>query len=119
MRVDHRTRRSWKPRPRRRPGRRPRLAIPREATLLLLSGLIVCAVLFLYIRQTTVLRTLTAECASAREDLVERQEVNHALALAIEEALSLERISKYATERLNMTTPTNPRYVYVPTRIHP
>lgn len=104
---------------RRRPLRAPRVAVSADLVLFLAIAVIVGGVSFLYIRQATVLRTLTAECASAREDLVERQEVNYALELSIEEALSLKRISDYAVSRLGMVAPAETRYVYVPTRFRP
>lgn len=69
---------------------------------------------FLYIHQGTMLRVLTADRESLRENLTELEEINHTLRLEIAEAFSLPRIAKYATEHLGMITPTTTRYVRVP-----
>jgi len=81
-----------------------------------LSGVTVFVVglCFLYVLQTTALRRLTADCEQAREDLVRVEEVNLALEFEIEQAFSLERISRIARENLGMVEPSVVRYVPVP-----
>ena len=69
------------------------------------------ALCFLAVRQTTVIRDLTAQCAGARELLVGIEEVNRTLEFDLEQAFSLARISEMARSRLGMVEPTRVRYV--------
>jgi hypothetical protein len=68
---------------------------------------------FLFVRQGTMIRYLTAECMTVREELTESQEINHSFALQLDQAFSLSRIHGLATGRLGMIEPSNPRYVRV------
>lgn len=61
---------------------------------------------FLYVRQGTTIRNLTAECALVQSELIEIQEVNHTLELEIEQAFSLSRVSQFARQRLGMIEPS-------------
>jgi cell division protein FtsL len=71
----------------------------------------VAALSFLYIRQTTMMRDLTAQQELARERLVQIEEVNRQLVFEIEQAFSLSRVSRWARERLHMVEPTVFHYV--------
>jgi cell division protein FtsL len=116
MRRPRRNRRrgsSWRgPQPRK--SRRVSLALPPDVALLLVAGLIVGGLLFVYIRQGTLLRSLTAEHEAAREELTQLEEINHSLEIQVEQGFSLQRLSRYATEQLGMVAPTEVRYVHVP-----
>ncbi|MGD9675258.1 MAG: cell division protein FtsL [Candidatus Bipolaricaulia bacterium] len=91
-----------------------RLPIPKGTAVALALALLAAGLSFLHIHQGTLLRVLTADRESLRENLTELEEINHTLRLEIAEAFSLPRIAKYATERLGMITPTTTRYVQVP-----
>lgn len=71
---------------------------------------------FLYVLQGTALRRLTAECEQARDELVRIEEVNLELEFEIEQAFSLERVSRIARERLGMVEPSVVRYVPIPSQ---
>lgn len=75
--------------------------------------LLTIALSFLYVWQTTQIRDLTARRNSVRGDLVEVQEINRTLQFEIEQAFSLERISRIAREELGMVEPSVIRYVPV------
>lgn len=81
-----------------------------------LSGVttLIVGLCFLYVLQATALRSLTAECEQARDELVRVEEVNLTLEFEIEQAFSLERVSRIARERLGMVEPSVVRYVPVP-----
>jgi len=69
---------------------------------------------FLYVVQSTHLRDLTARIAGAQEDLIGIQEVNRTLQFEIEQAFSLDRVSRMAREQLGMIEPTTVKYIAVP-----
>ena len=77
-------------------------------------GLLICGLCFLYLWQGTTLLDLTAQCAGAREELAEIEETNTWLKFKIEEAFSLERVSRIAREQLGMMEPMTVRYVQRP-----
>jgi len=101
-------------RSRRRPGRvTGRLPIKSAAAV---SVAVCVAVLaFVYVAQTTILRDLTAKVTSAREALTEKEDVNQSLQFRIDQALSLERVSRVARQQLGMVEPEVIYYV----RLHP
>lgn len=76
--------------------------------------ILVLAICFLYVVQSTALRDLTARCALAREELVRVEEVNRTLEFRIGQTYSLERISRIAREDLGMVEPSIVRYVPIP-----
>jgi len=69
---------------------------------------------FLYVLQTTALRSLTAEISQAEERLVSVEEINRTLSFEIEQSFSLERVSRIARDRLGMVEPSVVRYVSLP-----
>jgi len=92
-------------------------AIPSSAIAFAGVTILALAFSFLYLRQTTSLRDLTARCASATRDLVRVEEVNRTLEFRIGQAFSLERVSQIAREQLGMVEPTVIRYVPIPASI--
>ena len=94
--------------------RRLSLAIPPDVALWLVAGVLVGGLAFLYIRQGTFLHQLTADREAAREELTQLEEINHSLAIQVEEGFSFERLSRYATQQLGMVVPTKVYYVRVP-----
>jgi hypothetical protein len=97
-----------------RKARHVSLALPPDVALVLVASLVVGGLLFLYIRQGTMLQSLTAEREAAREELTQLEEINHSLEIQVEQGFSLQRLSRYATEQLGMVPPTEVRYVHVP-----
>lgn len=80
--------------------------------MLTLGLLLVAAGLcFLYVQQSTALRSLTAQCEDTRQALAEAREINAALAYEIDRTFSLQRIADFARNRLGMIEPTTIRYV--------
>jgi hypothetical protein len=77
-------------------------------------AVLVLGLCFLYLIQGMALRDLTARSADARAALVDAQEINRTLEFRIEQAFSLERISRIARERLGMVEPTVVHYVPLP-----
>ncbi len=61
-----------------------------------------------------MLRSLTAERETARDELTHLEEINHSLEIQVEQGFSLQRLSRYATEQLGMVPPTEVYYVHVP-----
>jgi hypothetical protein len=82
--------------------------------LVLVAGILVGGLSFLYIRQGTLLQHLTAERETAREELTQLEEINHSLEIQVEQGFSLDRLSRYAAEQLGMITPAQVRYVRLP-----
>ena len=93
--------------------RRFSLALPPDVALVLFGGLIIGGLLFLYIHQGTMLRSLTAEREAARDELTQLEEINHSLDIQVQQGFSLQRLSRYAREQLGMETPSKVRYVHV------
>jgi len=85
----------------------------------LLGGILLAGALaglgFLYIWQGNRIQELTAAYEEARVSLEAELEINRILTVRIDEAFSLERIARIARDRLNMSEPTNVRYVFIPT----
>ncbi len=104
---------SWRS-PRARSARHVSLALPPDVALVLVASLVIGGLLFFYIRQGTMLQSLTAERETAREELTQLEEINHSLEIQVEQGFSLQRLSRYATEQLGMVSPTEVRYVHVP-----
>lgn len=71
---------------------------------------------FVYIWQSTRIRELTAQRASAAAQLVEIEELNRELQFQIEQAFSLERVARIARGQLGMIEPDVVRYVRLPDR---
>jgi cell division protein FtsL len=94
--------------------RRLSLAVPPEVAVWVLAGLVVGGLAFLYIRQGTLLQQLTADRETASEELTQLEEINHSLAIEIEEGFSLQRLSRYASEQLGMVPPSKVYYVRIP-----
>jgi len=90
------------------------LALPPDVALVLVASLVIGGLLFFYIRQGTMLQSLTAEREAARDELTQLEEINHSLEIQVEQGFSLQRLSRYATEQLGMVPPTGVRYVHVP-----
>jgi len=63
------------------------------------------ALAFVYVAQTTTLRDLTAKVTTARDVLTETEDINQTLQSRIDQALSLERVSRVAREELGMVEP--------------
>lgn len=80
-----------------------------------MASLVVGGLLFLYIRQGTMLQSLTAEREAGREELTQLEEINHSLEIQVEQGFSLQRLSRYAAEQLGMVSPTKVYYVRVTT----
>jgi hypothetical protein len=78
------------------------------------AAILVLGVCFLYLLQGMAFRDLTARTAVARSALVDVQEINRTLEFRVEQAFSLERISRIARERLGMVEPTVVHYVPLP-----
>jgi len=87
--------------------------LPPDLVLVLIGGLVIGGLLFLYIHQGTMLRNLTAEREAAREDLTQLEEINHSLDIQVQEGFSLERLERYAGEQFGMTLPSKVYYVHV------
>ena len=101
-----------------RPRRRIQIGdvVRSHATVIAIGvGLLICGLCFLYLWQGTTLLDLTAQCTGARDKLAEIEETNTWLKLKIEEAFSLERVSRIAREQLGMMEPMTVRYVQRPT----
>jgi len=98
----------------RRRARRPRPAV--SAGLIGFAGaaVLTLGLSFLYLTQGTTLRDLTARIALERAALVDVEEINRTLEFQIEQAFSLERISRIARERLGMVEPEVVYYVPLP-----
>lgn len=86
------------------------------STLLVTVGVtvVLLGLSFLYVVQSTALRDLTAQGAQASAALESEEEINRTLEFRIEQAFSLERVSRIAREQLGMVEPTVVRYVSVP-----
>jgi cell division protein FtsL len=102
----------WSPTATKRRARVRSLSLSVEVASAVGLGLLICGLCFLYVRQETMIRYLTAECATVQEELTEAQEVNQNLSLEIDQAFSLSRIQRLATQ-LGMIEPSNPRYVHI------
>jgi len=96
-----------------RSGRRDR-AVTVRSVVLSGIGAVALGLCFLYLLQSMALRDLTARCALAREGLVDAEEINRSLEFRIEQAFSLERVSRVARARLGMVEPTVVHYVPLP-----
>jgi len=113
-----RTRRRADPWRNTRRGRRFSLALPPDLVALVIAGLVIGGLLFVYIRQGTLLRTLTAERETAREELTEREEINRVLEIAIDQGFSLQQLS-WKAGKLGMVVPEKVYHVYVPASVRP
>jgi len=81
---------------------------------LLVAGF-VAGLCFLHLWQTTRIHELTASKQSAAALLADIEGVNRGLEFQIEQAFSLERISRIAREQLRMVEPTVIHYVPIGT----
>ena len=100
------------PRARARRASRAALATwPRSMLAALLVAVIVSGLCFAYLWQGTAILQLTAERESAKASLVRLEEMNRWLQFQIDQAFSLERVSRIAKVQLHMIEPTNVRYV--------
>ena len=90
------------------------MAIPGSFVAFAGVTIVVLGLSFFYVRQGTALRDLMARSTRAREELVGIEEVNRTLEFRIEQAFSLERISRVARENLGMVEPSVVRYVPLP-----
>jgi cell division protein FtsL len=89
------------------------LALSADVLGILSLALLIGGLCFLFVRQETMIRYLTAECATVTDELTEAQEVNRSLSLDLDQAFSLSRIHRLATQQLGMVEPSNPRYVHI------
>ena len=76
--------------------------------------MLVLGLSFLYVRQSLLLRDLTARCATAAESVARVEEVNRTLDFQLGQALSLERVAQIARDQLGMVEPTVIHYVPIP-----
>ena len=90
-----------------------RLSFEGAAVVCLAVG--VAALAFAYVAQTTALRDLTGKVTGARAILSETEDINQTLQFRIDQALSLERVSRIAREQLGMVEPE----VIYHVRFHP
>jgi len=91
--------------------REPRRTVPARIAAGVAAVAVVLGLCFLYLVQSVALRDLTARGAAARAALVDVEEVNRTLEFRIEQAFSLDRISRIARERLGMVEPAVVHYV--------
>lgn len=86
---------------------------PRATLAIICIAAMIAGACFLYVWQETRILALTAQRESMKHTITSIQEVNSWLEFQIGEAFSLERVSRIAREKLNMSEPTDVRYVYI------
>jgi cell division protein FtsB len=77
-------------------------------------ALLIAGLCFLYLFQGTTLLDLTAQRSAAQERLTEIEETNRWLQAEIMQTFSLERVERFARERLGLIEPKVIRYVKLP-----
>lgn len=103
----------WSIQPSREPSREPLPLIGLLGGILLAAA--IAALCFLYLWQGNRIQILTAANEEVRAKLDAELEINHILAIRIDEAFSLERIARIARDQLHMSEPTDVLYVPIPT----
>jgi cell division protein FtsL len=86
----------------------------RPTVIVIAIATLIAALCFLYVWQGTALLELTAHKESLKASLASAQEVNRYLEFQIDQAFSLERVSRIARQQLGMVEPSDIRYVPVP-----
>lgn len=86
----------------------------RPAVIVIAFATLIAGLCFFYVWQGTALLDLTARKQSLKTSLASAQEVNRYLQFQIDQAFSLERVSRIARQQLGMVEPSDIRYVPVP-----
>lgn len=89
-------------------------AWPWHTVLVIVLAALVAGLCLLYIWQGTTLLELTAQREGLKASLTSAQEVNRYLEFQIDQAFSLDRVSRIARQQLGMVEPSDIRYVPVP-----
>ena len=87
---------------------------PRHTLVVIALATLIAGLCLLYIWQGTTLLELTAQREGLKTSLASAQEVNRYLEFQIDQAFSLERVSRIARQQLGMVEPSDIRYVSVP-----
>ncbi len=98
----------------RRAAREGVAAWPRHTAVIILLATLIAGLCFLYVWQGTALLELTAQKESLKATLASAQEADRYLEFQIDQAFSLERVSRIARQQLGMVEPSDIRYVPVP-----
>ena len=87
---------------------------PRNTLVVIVFATLVAGLCRLYVWQGTTLLELTAQREGLKSSLASAQEVNRYLEFQIDQAFSLERVSRIARRELGMVDPSDVRYVPLP-----